>query len=86
MVQLSHPHMTTRKTKALTRRTFDGKVTSLLFNMLSRFVIALLPRSKCLLILWLQLFSEECWGCEGDLVATSVTPLIARVDSADLAG
>ena len=50
MVQLSYPHMTTRKTIALTRWTFVGKVTSLLFNTLSRFVIAFLPRSKCLLI------------------------------------
>ena len=47
-VQLSHPYMTTEKTKALTRRTFVGKVMSLLFNMLSRFVITFLPRSKCL--------------------------------------
>ena len=50
MVQLSHPHMSTGKTTALTRQTFIGKVMSLLFNMLSRFVIAFLPRSKCLLI------------------------------------
>ena len=49
MVQLSHSYMTTGKTKALTRRTFVGKVMSLLFNMLSRFVIAFLPRSKHLL-------------------------------------
>ena len=49
MVQLSHPYMTTRKTIALTRQTFVGKVMSLLFNMLSRFVIAFLPRSKHLL-------------------------------------
>jgi len=54
MVQLSHPCMTTRKTIALTRQTFVGKVMSLLFNMLCRFVIAFLPRSKCLLISWLQ--------------------------------
>ena len=57
MVQLSHPYMTTGKTIALTRRTrwtFVGKVMSLLFNMLSRLVIALLPRSKCLFISWLQ--------------------------------
>ena len=54
MVQLSHPYMTTRKTIALTRRTFVGKVMSLLFNMLSRLIIAFLPRSKCLLISWLQ--------------------------------
>ena len=53
-VQLSHPYMTTGKTIALTRRTFVGKVISLLFNMLSRLVITFLPRSKHLLILWLQ--------------------------------
>ena len=53
IVQLSHPYMTTRKTTALTRRTFVGKVMSLLFNMLSRLVIAFLLRSKCLLISWL---------------------------------
>ena len=52
--QLSHPYITTRKTIALTRRTFVGKVMPLLFNMLSRLVIAILPRSKCLLISWLQ--------------------------------
>ena len=55
IVQLSHPYMTTGKTIALTRWTFVGKVTSLLFNMLSRLVIAFLPRSKRLLISWLQL-------------------------------
>ena len=54
MLQLSHSCMTTGKTIALTRQTFVGKVMSLLFNMLSRFVIAFLPRSKCLLISWLQ--------------------------------
>ena len=54
MVQLSHPHRTTGKTIALTRWTFVGQVMSLLFNMLSRLVIAFLPRSKCFLILWLQ--------------------------------
>ena len=53
-VQLSHPSMTTGKTIALTRRTFVGKVMSLLFNMLSRLVIIFLPRSKHLLISWLQ--------------------------------
>ena len=53
-VQLSHPHMTTGKTIALTRRTFVGKVMSLLFNMLSRLVITFIPRSKHLLISWLQ--------------------------------
>ena len=54
IVQLSHPYMTTGKTIALTRQTFVGKVMSLLFNMLSRLVITFLPRSKHLLISWLQ--------------------------------
>ena len=53
-VQLAHPYMTTGKTKTLTRQTFVVKVMSLLFNMLSRLVIAFLPRSKFLLISWLQ--------------------------------
>ena len=54
IVQLSHPYVTIGKTTALTRQTFVGKVMSLLFNMLSRLVITFLPRSKCLLISWLQ--------------------------------
>src|SRR5574340_341194 len=54
IVQLSHPYMTTGKTIALTRRTFVGKVMSLLLNMISRLVITFLPRSKCLLFSWLQ--------------------------------
>ena len=54
IVRLSHPYMTTGKTIALTRWTFVGKVMSLLFNMLSRLVIVFLPRSKHLLISWLQ--------------------------------
>ena len=54
IVQLSYPYMTTGKTIALTRETFVGQVMSLLFNMLSRLVIAFLPRSKSLLISWLQ--------------------------------
>ena len=54
IVQLSHPYMTIGKTIALTRQTLFGKVTSLLLNMLSRLVITFLPRSKCLLISWLQ--------------------------------
>ena len=53
MVQLPHPYMTTEKTIALTTWTFIGKVMSLLFNTLSRLVIAFLPRSKCLFISWL---------------------------------
>ena len=57
-VQLSHPHMTTGKTIVLTRWTLLSKVMSMLFNMLSRLVIAFLPRSKCLLISWLQSPSE----------------------------
>ena len=54
IVQLSHPYMTTGKTIALTRQTFAGKVMSLLLNMLSRLVITFFPRSKRLLISWLQ--------------------------------
>ena len=57
IVELSHPYMTTGKTIALTRRTFVGKVMSLLFNMLSRLVITFLPTSKRLLISWLQSLS-----------------------------
>ena len=57
MVQLSYPYMTTGKLISLTIWTFVGKVMSLLFKTLSRFVIAFLPRSKCLLILWLQSLS-----------------------------
>ena len=58
MVQLSHPYMTTGKTIGLTVWNFDSKAMSLLLNMLSRFVIAFLPRSKSLLISWLQSPSE----------------------------
>ena len=54
MVQLSYPYMTNGKTISLTRQTFAGKVMSLLFNMLSRLVITFLPRSKLLLISWMQ--------------------------------
>ena len=57
IVQLSHPYMATGKTIALTRQNFVGKVISLLFNMLPRLVITFLPRSKCLLISWLQSLS-----------------------------
>ena len=62
VVQLSHPYMTTGKTIALTRWTFVGKVISLLCNMLSRLVITFLPRSKHLLISWLQSPSEVILG------------------------
>ena len=54
IVQLSHPYMTTGKNIALTRQAYIGKVMSLLFNMLSKLAIIFLPRSKCLLISWLQ--------------------------------
>ena len=60
-VQLSHPYMTTGKNIALTRRTLVGKVLALLLNMLSRLVITFLPRSKCLLISWLQSPSAVIW-------------------------
>ena len=61
-VQLSHPYMTTGETTALTRRTFVGKAMSLLFNMLSRLVISFLPRSKHLLISWLQSQLQWFWS------------------------
>ena len=60
-IQLSHPYMTTGKTIALTRRTFVGKVASLLLNMLSRLATTFLPRSECLLISWLQSPSAVIW-------------------------
>ena len=60
-VQISYPYTTTGKTVALTRRTFVGKVMSLLLNMLSRLVITFLPRSKHLLISWLQSLSAVIW-------------------------
>ena len=62
IVQLSHPYMTTGKTIALTTQTFVGKIMSLLFNMLPGLVIAFLPRSKCLLISWLQSPSAVTWS------------------------
>ena len=62
IVQLSHPYMTTGKTISLTRQTFVGKVMSLLFNMLSMLVITFLPRSKRLLISWLQSPSAVIFG------------------------
>uniref|UniRef100_A0AC11ETK8 Uncharacterized protein n=3 Tax=Ovis aries TaxID=9940 RepID=A0AC11ETK8_SHEEP len=61
IVQLSHPYMTTGKTIALTRWTFVEKIMSVVFNMLSRLVKTFLPRSKCLLISWLQ--SPNCFHC-----------------------
>ena len=74
-VQLSHPYMTTGKTIALTSRTFVGKVMSLLLNMLSRLVITFLPRSKHLLISWLQSPSAvilEPWKIKSDTVSPSI--------------
>ena len=79
-VQLSHPYMTTGKTIALTRRNFGGKVMSLLLNMLSRLVITFLPRSKCLLISWLQSPSAvilEPQKIKSDTVST-VSPSICH--------
>ena len=72
IVQLSHPYMTTGKTIALTRRTFVGKVMTLLFNMLSRLVITFLPRSKHLLISWLlsPMELEDAYSLEGKLWPT----------------
>ena len=61
IVQLSHPYLITRKTIALTKRTFVGKIMSLLFNILSRLVITFLPRRKCLLISWFQSPSAVIW-------------------------
>ena len=79
-VQLSHPHMTTGKTIALTRQTFVGKVISLLLNMLSKWVITFLLRSKCLLIAWLQSPSAvilEPQKIKSDTVST-VSPSICH--------
>ena len=79
-IQFSHPYTNTGKTIALTRRTFVGKVISLLFNMLSRLVITFLPRSKCLLISWLQSPSAvilEPQKIKSDTVST-VSPSISH--------
>ena len=80
VVQLSHPYMTTGKTITLTRQTFVGKVMSLLFNMLSRLVIALLPRSKRPLISWLQLLSAVILEPKKikSLFVSSVSPSICH--------
>ena len=72
IVQLSHPYMTTGKTIALTRWTFSGKVMSLLSNMLSRLVISFLPRSKRLLISWLQSLSAVIFGAPQNKVSHCV--------------
>ena len=75
-VQLSHPYMTTGKTIALTRWTFVGKVVSLLFSMLSRLVISFLPRSKCLLISWLQSPSAVILEPQKSLSCFQLFPLL----------
>ena len=80
IVQISHPYMIIGKTRALTRWTFVGKVMSLLLNMLSRLVITFLPRSKCLLISWLQsppAVILECKKIKSDTVST-VSPSISH--------
>ena len=75
MIQISHLYMTTGKTIALTRWTFVGKVMSLLFNMLSRLGIAFLPRSKRLLISWLQsLFAVILEKIKSVTVTVSIAP------------
>ena len=81
MVQLSHPYMTTGKTITLTRWTFVGKVMSLLFNMLPRFIIALLSRSKHLLISWLQSSSAVIWGPKKikSVTVSIVSPSISQL-------
>ena len=79
-IQLSHPYTTTGKTIALTRWNFVDKVKSLLFNMLSRLVITFLPRSKCLLISWLQSSSVVTWESKKikSLIASTVSPSICH--------
>ena len=74
IVQLSQPYMTTGKSIALTRWTFVGKVTSLLFNMLSRLVMAFLPRSKCLLTSWLHFGAPQNKVCHRFLCFTIYLP------------
>ena len=79
IVQLSHPYMTTGKTIALTRRTLIGKVMSLLFNTLSRLVIAFLPRSKHLLISWLQ--SPSAMILEPEKIKSATVPTLSPIFS-----
>ena len=87
MVQLSHPYMTTGKTITLTRQTFVGKVMSLLFNMLSRLVIAFLPRSKHLLISWLQSLSTVILEPKKvNSVTVSTFPLLFAMERWDYPG
>ena len=79
MVQLSHPYMTTGKTIALARQTFVGKVMSLLFTMLSRLVITFLPRSKLLLISWLQSPSEVILETQKSVTVSTVSHLFVEL-------
>ena len=80
VVQFSHPYMTTGKAIALTIWTFVGKVMSLLYNMLSRFIIAFLSRSKCLLISWLQPPSAVILETKkiNSVTVSFISPLVAR--------
>ena len=84
IVQLSHPYMTTGKTMTLTRWTIFGKVMSLLFNILSRLVIAFLPSSKCLLISWLQSPSAvilEPQKIKSDTVSLPISHVVIGLDA-----
>ena len=87
MAQLSHLYMTTGETIALTRWTFVGKVMSLLFNMLSTLVTAFLPRSKCLLISWLQspsaviLEPKKIKSATVSIVSPSICHKVMRLDA-----
>ena len=83
IVQLSHPYKTTGKTIALTIWTFVSKVMSLLFNVLSRFVIAFLPRSKCLLISLLRSFSTVIFGAQENK-SLSLFPLFPHLSAMHL--
>ena len=87
IVQLSHPHMTTGKTIALTGWTFIGKAMSLLFNMLSRWVITYLPRSECLFISWLQSPSAvilEPQKIKSDTMSSSICHEVMGLDAMTL--
>ena len=78
LFQLSHPYMTTGKIIPLTRRNFVGKIMFLLFHMLSRLVITFLPRSKCLLISWLQSPSAVIFGAQKSVTVSTVSPSICH--------
>ena len=74
MAQVSHPYMTTGKTKALTTQTFVSKVMSLLFNVLSRLVIAFLPKSKCLYFMAAVTIHRDFGAQENKSVTVSISP------------